>query len=363
MDKDFRPQDIHQKAVELVDGNASFALALVLQAEGSTPQEAGAKAIIFETGAIWGTLGGGAVEAETQKRAVDVCKAKHPVVFDFNMDGISAKDDRSICGGAMRILIDPEVGKYRDSYAEAARALQQRRRGILLTTVRNSQPTAVMVRWFAEDAIPPEVDFPGAEAVRLCLKREAPRLFIEDAQEPQAIVEVLAEPVIPKPLLLIAGGGHIGQALALQASLVGFDIVVIDDRKEFTDPALFAEGVITRCGHIPQEVSAFPVGADTFIVIVTRGHKHDAETLGACIHAPAAYIGMIGSRRKVALIRKNFMENGIATAKEFSRVFAPIGLDIAAVTVPEIASSIVAQLIAVRRRGSDYSPPGDMVQR
>jgi xanthine dehydrogenase accessory factor len=151
-------------------------------------------------------------------------------------------------------------------------------------------------------------------------------------------------------MLLIVGGGHIGQALARQAILVGFDVVVLDDRPEFTDPALFPEGVATRCGDIREEVEASAIGRDTYIVIVTRGHKHDAEALEACIHAPAAYIGMIGSKRKVALMRQDFIESGLAGEEEFGRVFAPVGLDIGAVTVPEIAASIVAQLIEVRRK-------------
>ena len=157
--------------------------------------------------------------------------------------------------------------------------------------------------------------------------------------------------MIPKPLLLIAGGGHIGQALALQASLVGFDITVIDDRAEFTDPALYPEGTQRRRGNIPQQIAAGPVASDRYIVIVTRGHKLDAEALEACIHAPVAYVGMIGSRRKVALMRQSFIESGIATAEQFDWVFTPIGLDIGAVTVPEIAASITAELIAVRRGG------------
>ncbi len=84
-------------------------------------------------------------------------------------------------------------------------------------------------------------------------------------------------------------------------------------------------------------------------MLVTRGHRHDAQALAACIHRRPAYLGMIGSRRKVALIRKQFIETGLATEAEFDRVYAPIGLEIGAITVPEIAVSIVAQLIAVRR--------------
>ncbi|MHC4440526.1 MAG: XdhC family protein, partial [Planctomycetota bacterium] len=193
--------------------------------------------------------------------------------------------------------------------------------------------------------------FPGGEKISSCLKRETPELFSVNIRNPEAQSEILVEPVIPKPLLLIAGGGHIGQALALQASLVGFDVTIIDDRAEFTDPALYPEGTITHCCDIPKKIAALSAGDDTYVVLVTRGHKLDAETLEACINAPVAYVGMIGSRRKVSLIRKNFIESGIATAEQFDCVFTPIGLDIGAVTVPEIAASITAELIAVRRQG------------
>jgi xanthine dehydrogenase accessory factor len=355
-----RAMEILPQVVELIDAGRRFALATVLRAEGSTPQKVGAKAIIEADGKIWGTLGGGMVEAETQRRGVEACRSHHPLVFDFKLDdayappasGSPASESSAgpICGGTMRILIDPTVAKDRAVYARAADALRQRQRGVLLTRIRLQTQPEVQVEWFPQEAVPPDPSFPGAEAVRSCLERESARLFVESSRESSESTEVLVEPLIPKPLLLIAGGGHIGQALARQATLIGFEVTVVDDRPEFTAPALFPESVSTRRGDVSQEVAAFPLGEDTYVVIVTRGHEQDAVALAACIHSPAAYVGMIGSRRKVALLRQHFLQSGLATAEEFDRVFAPIGLDIGAVTVPEIATSIAAELIAVRRR-------------
>ena len=348
--------EVNRKIVEFTDDGRSFAMALVLKAEGSTPRKAGVKAVIEKTGKIWGTLGGGQVEAEAQRRAVEACKSKHPVVFDLNLYGADRADEVPICGGTMRILINPTAAKDRASYAQAAEAVLQRQRGVMLTIARSAEHTEVQSQWFPQKDIPLDAAFPGKDNIRSCLLRETPQLFTESSENPMVLTEVLVEPVIPKPLLVIAGGGHIGQALALQASYVGFDITVIDDRPEFTDPALFPEGTTTHDGDILKLITAQPISGDTYIVLVTRGHKLDAESLEACIHAPAAYIGMIGSKRKVALIRKNFIESGIATEEEFDRVQAPIGLDIGAVTVPEIAASITAQLISVRRKsGPDLS--------
>ena len=351
MDSNHRPTDICQNVVEFIDSGEVFAVALILKAEGSTPRKAGVRAIIEQTGKIHDTLGGGIGEAEAQRRAIEACRSKQPVVFDMNLYGDDRAGDVPICGGSMRILVDPTAAKDRASYAGMAEAVRSRQRGVMLTTVRTEAQTEVRAQWFAQEAIPSDAAFPGAEKIRSCMANETPQLFVNPDGGASPTLQVFVEPVIPKPLLLIAGGGHIGQALALQASLVGFDITVIDDRAEFTDPALYPEGTITHCCDIPKKIAALSAGDDTYVVLVTRGHKLDAETLEACIHAPIAYVGMIGSKRKVALIRKNFTESGIATAEQFDRVFTPIGLDIGAVTVPEIAASITAELIAVRRQG------------
>ena len=172
--------------------------------------------------------------------------------------------------------------------------------------------------------------------------------------------EVFVEPIIPRPLLVIAGGGHVGQALAIQAELVGFDIMVLDDRSEFTNPELFPENAKTLCGDIAQELSKIPANKDTYIVIVTRGHKNDTEALEVCINKPFNYIGMIGSKRKVPLIRDHFIQSGLCSTEQFDKIFSPIGFNIGAVTVPEIATSITAELIAVRRMGITHKPWTDM---
>ncbi len=329
--------DIHRKIVELIDGGRPLALAVVLSTEGSTPQCVGAKAAIDAAGRIWGTVGGGAVEAEARRVAIEACRSQCPAVFDFHLENDDAGGAEPICGGRMRILVDPTVARHRSCYAAAAEALEQRKRGTLRTTIQSGAETEVRVEWLAgqADGLP----------------------HLEMQQTGNRCDELFVEPVIPRPLLLVAGAGHVGQALAVQAAQIGFDVTVIDDRPEFAHSALFPQGVRVCCRPAAQQIAAEPMAADTYVVIVTRGHRHDAEALAACVHRRPAYIGMIGSRRKVALLRKNFLENRLATEEELDRVFAPIGLAIGAVTVPEIAVSIAAQLIAVRRKaGRDPSP-------
>ena len=354
----------YRRVVQSIDSGRSFAVGLILSAEGSTPREAGVRALIDAAGRIHGTLGGGAVEAEAQRRAIQACASGRPAVFDLDLAGVATADRDPICGGTMRVLVDPTASKDRAAYAQAAEAVEGRVRGALLTLVRTGGKTETEVHWQPEgDAS--RVHLPEAfrdpEVVRACAATEEARLLRRPAPGEGGMVETLVEPVVPNPLLLIVGGGHVGQALAAQAVLIGFDVTVLDDRPEFAEPALYPEGVRTRCGDMAEELAAHPVGSDTYIVIVTRGHQHDADALRACIRRPFAYVGMIGSRRKVSLIRTSFLESGWATGEEFDRVFAPIGLDIGAETVPEIAASIAAQLIAVRRRGTANRMPRDQV--
>jgi xanthine dehydrogenase accessory factor len=338
MDLPARLTDIHRKIVELIDGGHPLAVALVLAATGSTPQRAGAKAVIDATGYIWGTVGGGAVEAEAQRVAVEACWSQRPVVFDFHMEGGDAAEAGAICGGTMRILVDPTVAKHRACYVAAAEALERRERGALVTTIRTDAEASVQVEWIAE------ADMAG----RGIRADESAGGYLE--QVAGRSCEVFIEPITPRPLLLVAGGGHVGQALAVQAVQIGFDVTIVDDRPEFAAPAVFPREATVCCGPLAEQIAAHSIDKDTYVVIVTRGHRQDAEALAACIRRRPAYIGMIGSRRKVALMRQNFLENGLATAEEWNRVHAPVGLSIGAVTVPEIAVSIAAELIAARRK-------------
>lgn len=351
MDPSRPARDIHRTIVEWSDRGRAFAVAVVLAAEGSTPRKAGTKAIVDPDGTIHGTVGGGRVEAEVQRRARDAIRSGRPVVFDFDLLGQTASGGEPICGGRMRLLIDPTAPRHRGAYAAAAMARDRRERGLLVTTVRGHAAPDVAVEFHGSRAIPPEHEFPGAAALEAVLAAEEARHFACEAGQCREPLEALVEPLVPTPVLLIAGGGHIGQALAAQATLVGFGVTVIDDRAEFTRPELFPEGTATRCGDIGEEVERFPFDAGTYAVIVTRDHAHDADALAACLDRPAAYVGMIGSRGKVTLMRQDLIESGRATAAAFDRVYAPIGLDIGSRTVPEIAASIVAQLVAVRRTG------------
>ncbi len=344
------PPDIDQAIVDLAASGRAFASAVILQDTGSAPRKAGTRAILDAEGSIDGTIGGGLVEAEVQRLAVEAIAAGQPRILDLALEGERVEGDRPICGGRLRILVDPTAAANAHVHAQVLRARRRRHRGVLLTELRQGPGLQVSMRWCPAGASPEGLSPAGREALEAARATQAPQRIARDLPEGVRL-EVLAEPVIPPPLLLIAGGGHIGQALALQARIVGFGVAILDDRAEFLTTHLYPPGVSTHHGDPARVLSQWPVADDTYIVIVTRGHQHDRQALAACIGKPAAYVGMIGSRRKVAMIRKDMVGSGAAGEEDFDRVYAPIGLDIGAQTVPEIAASIVAQLISVRRSG------------
>ncbi len=164
-------------------------------------------------------------------------------------------------------------------------------------------------------------------------------------------VLVYVEPLVPRPTLVVLGAGHIGKALSRAAKFCGFRVVVIDDREEFANPGALsgADEVLVR--DFTNPFTGGGPARDTYIVVATRGHNHDLDALRAALSTDAAYIGLLGSRRKRALLFKTLREAGYGE-EDISRVVTPVGLPIGSVTPEEIAISIMAQIIELRR-GND----------
>jgi len=161
-------------------------------------------------------------------------------------------------------------------------------------------------------------------------------------------VELLFEPVGKKENLHIFGGGHIGQALAPLAMQAGFHVTLVDNRPEYATPARYPDEVNLLVKSFPEAIGDLTFNESTYVVIVTYKHVHDGEILEECLSHPFAYLGMIGSKRKV---RKTFdqLEAAGVERERLEQVHSPVGLDIGAETPFEIAVSILAEMIAVRR--------------
>ena len=186
----------------------------------------------------------------------------------------------------------------------------------------------------------------AVETVRLTAEGE-----VVTDRHAEAAVEVLIEVVESPARLVVVGGGHIGRSLVKIGAEVGFSVTVIDDRPDYANRERFPEADHVICAEFEPALAELPVDHNTYIVLVTRGHKQDELSLRCLVERPAAYLGMIGSKRRTGAVLQHLAEDGFSP-EALARVRTPIGLDIGAETPEEIAVSILAEVIMVRRGGS-----------
>ncbi len=251
--------DIYQEIVRIKSEGEEAALVTVVSATGSTPREEGAKMLVRGDGSIIGTIGGGRIEAQAIKEALETIIKGRPQRLSFSLK--EGGELGMICGGD---------------------------------------------------------------------------------------TEVFIEPILSVPTMYIFGGGHIALTLVKVGKLLGFKIVVIDDRPEYANAQRFPEAELTLVEDFAKAFQKLKVDKSSYIVVVTHGHKGDETALEGALATKAKYIGMIGSQTKNQTIFSHLLSKGISQ-EQLDRVHAPIGLNICALTPEEIAISIVAEIIKVRR--------------
>ena len=165
-----------------------------------------------------------------------------------------------------------------------------------------------------------------------------------------AVVEILVEVIEPAATLLVVGGGHVGLAVGQLGSMLGMEVAILDDREDYANPERFPYAADVICGDFGEELGRFPISANTYIVLVSRGHKVDELALRTVAERGAGYVGMIGSKRRTRTVLQHLAEDGV-DRDALDRVFTPIGLDIGAETPEEIAVSVLGEIILVRRGG------------
>ena len=237
------------------------AMVTVVATEGSTPQKAGARMVVFADGRIVGTIGGGCLEAEMSWRAREAIGGRRPKLVSYDLTPDQAGEDGLVCGGRMQVFIEPIEGT---------------------------------------------------------------------------------------PVLCLFGAGHVAQPLARMAKACGFRVEVVDDRVKFANAERFPEADAIVVDDFTAAASRLTLGSNSYAIVVTRGHKGDGEALRAVLGRGVRFVGLLGSRPKVVHIFAALEEQGVPR-EELARVHAPLGLEIGAQTPDEIAVSILAEMIAVRR--------------
>ncbi len=277
------------------------ALGLITEVKGSSPQKVGAKALFYADGRIAGTMGGGCLEAEIQDRARQALVSGKPETFDLVLDHDFGWDDGLICGGRVGGVILPRIHDTAPIWTELA---------------RRERP----LTWGITD----DFQITWADVATTSLRYR--------------------ETVCPPCALWIAGAGHIAQAVAPMALALDFTVTVFDDRPALANQEIFP-GVALRVGDWEKILTEPLPASGTFGLIVTRGHRHDALVLRHWIDRGFAFLGMIGSKRKARTIKEHFLAEKIGTEAALANLACPVGVNIAATSVPEIAVSILAQYI------------------
>lgn len=329
--------NIYDTIRECLNAGRRGVLATVISRTGSAPRDIGARMFVDENGQSEGTVGGGLLELEVQKGAIQRKNEGRAAVMHFQMNAKTVAEQGMLCGGNVDILLEPVIAKHGELYQRLADMERKGKKGIVVTSL-----TEGFTKTLIDESLGITGD-PMAESDAMhCLSlvtRGRPVISDDGA--------FLVEPVFNRTRLYIFGAGHVSQFIAKIAGMVDFSVVVIDDRQEFANSTRFPEADEIIVDSFVSAFSSLSFSGSEFVVIVTRGHSHDAEALREALSKDARYIGMIGSKRKVKIIFDIMRESGFSD-EAIAKVHAPIGLAIHAETPQEIAVSIVGQLIQIR---------------
>ncbi|MBM0741862.1 XdhC family protein [Phormidium sp. CLA17] len=291
-------------------------LATIISIKGSVPREVGAKMMVWGNGCTFGTIGGGAGEAKVIQQARTVLATGDKQLVEIDLSGSPQRDTQGVCGGTMQVLVEPWIG-------DGAIALAHQ----ILTHLEAGQTVTLVTPLEGSQ-------FPYLTAT---LTRSA---------------FVFTETLQPPPLLLIVGAGHVGEQVAKVAQMIGFQVAVQDDRLEWANRDRYPQASQIFNESIIETLAQLAKHSHLFATLVTRGYQYDLDALQVLLNRelPCKYIGMIGSKKRVKQVYQA-LEPDIPKQK-LASIYAPIGLDIGAQTPEEIAVSIAAELILVRRGGS-----------
>ncbi len=351
-------RELYARMAELDREGRRFAVATVVRTSGSTPQVVGAKLLVDDLGRAVGTLGGGCVEGDAFAEAKEVIASGVTSLREYELTEELAWDTGLVCGGTMWIAIEP-----------GERALRLAGRDLLgdvLAASSGGRPVALasLLEKRGKDFEPAGklfVEMDGRTGGTLgdsSLDERARGAALEALRQGTARTiplgegyELLVEPVVATPRLVVVGGGHVGLALAKLGVALEFDVTVIDDRPEFANRERFPGVAEVMAMDMVQALETMPIGWNTYIVVATRGHKLDMHCLRAAARTEARYVGLLGSKRKTILIERTLREEGIPEER-LRDVHAPIGLDLGGRTPAEIALSVLAEITQERYGGS-----------
>lgn len=327
----------YKKLQEKLKEGQTFVLMVLVKRRGSAPRDIGAKMALFENGQTLGTIGGGKVEALALEEAKKVLETGEGRLLEYTLTAKEVSEEGMLCGGEVSVLLDLWGKDKEEMLDELVKALEKGEELWLLLGLPPSLKGCLLVT--KTEAFG---NLEGIETKALDLFSITRPTLLEVGGK-----QLYVEPVLQEPTLYLFGAGHVSQEIAPLAKKVGFKVVVVDDRAEFANKERFptADEIIVQ--DFEEASRNLPLGPQSYVVIVTRGHAHDYTVLKNVLGFATRYIGMIGSKRKRDIIFDKLKGEGVSEGL-LSRVRSPIGIDIGAETPEEIAISIVAELIAFK---------------
>jgi len=344
-------KDFYEIIYEFLEKKESFVLATILDKSGSAPREQGTKMIIKKDFSIIGTIGGGIFEAMAIKLSSEIFQSGVSMIKKFSLTNEGASALGAACGGDLKLFleyIDYNDNEMLETYKKVS---ELKRKGVNFTLVTKIPEDGKAVRGI-DKWICTETDFLGQEndivqsilrKIREDFKNVTFQKMVKDGQK------YLIEPIFSYETVYILGAGHVSQKIADITKMLDFKTIVLDDREEFANRERFKTAdqvkVIPSFDNLLNYIN---VDCRSYIIIVTRGHEFDQEVLAQMLKTDAKYVGMIGSKTKRDFVYKCLLSEGYSL-KDIERVYCPIGLTISAQTPEEIAVSIAAEMVKVRR--------------
>ena len=322
-------------------------LVTIMESKGSTPRHAGSQMLVDENGLACGTIGGGAVEAHAIKKAQDMLGDNLSFVESMELKLASKKGLNMPCGGDATLLYTPVNSgdtHWRDAAREMLRCVDQRIPTYLVVECpEGGQSSESAVALLDANGAP----LAGEHGMQASLIAGLERRTVIDGR--------FVMPVSLPVRAIVFGGGHVGRATVSVLSRVGFCCTLFDCRPEFAQRSRVPEAHDVVLGDYKNIASSLTLDKRDFVIIMTHTHRSDYALLEQVLRQPLAYVGLMGSRRKIATGRELMLNAGIPE-EAIDAVHMPIGLDIAAETPEEIAVSVAAECImrrtAMRRGGA-----------
>jgi xanthine dehydrogenase accessory factor len=360
---------MYREVKQFIDNGETLAVATIVSTLGSTPREVGAKMVVTPSGEILGTIGGGCGEADVRREAIQVIRSRKPKSVRVDLMDDIESDSPAVCGGTLDVFIDPwwqtaespVCGKLTDELIQVA---SEGAVAVLATVIKteNLHDVAPGDKCLVRVGAPQVGNIKNQELLHAIvgeadnrLRNENSRLASLEVPGTAGKAEVFFEVMTAIRKAIVVGAGHLAIPLVQFAKILGFHVTVLDDRVLYANRERFPQADEVLVGDMAETLSRMEITPQTYIILITRGHQFDEPCLRAVIHSQAKYIGMIGSRRRIKACFIRFRDEDQIPEELLKKVYAPIGLNIKAESPEEIALSIIAEMVKVRRGGTAQS--------